>query len=495
MTDATRSKRATYLSVGILGAILVGACAPKTYQPPAATLVPAYKENAEWKQAAPQDQALHGDWWTLFGDQQLNSLETRLAVSNQVLRAAAAQFEQARALVRIAHAGQQPTVVFAPSIGGAQPSGTRATSSFHDSYADFLLPLGVSYEADVWARVRNVLNASERTAQATAADIESVSLTLHAELAGDYVALIGLDDTARLFDQTVQDFERAFELTRNRFQGGLASQADVALAETQLESTRAQRVDLEVARSALEHAIAVLIGQPAGSFALTRDTRELALPVVPVGLPSELLERRPDIAGAERRVAAANAQVGATESAWYPLLTLSGTTGFESASFGRWLAAASHFWTIVPTAAVTVFDAGRRHAVTDQATAIYDQTTAAYQQSVLNAFREVEDQLAALRVLEDEASVESRAVTAAAQSLTLATNRYRGGIANYLEVLTAQTNLLGAQRTALSIQTRRFLASVQLVKALGGGWSRQQLPTVIAVRSGSATDCQTPPCD
>ena len=291
----------------------------------------------------------------------------------------------------------------------AQPSATRATSSFHEVYRDLLLPLDVSYEADVWARVRNSVNASVAATQATAADVETVALSLHAELAIDYFTLRGLDRVRELLDTSVQAYERALELTRNRFEGGIASQADVAFAETQLESTRAQAIDMEASRATLEHAIAVLVGRPAGLFAIDRSPDDLNPPVVPVGVPSDLLERRPDIASVERRVAAANAQVGVATSALYPVLTLSGAAGFEASSFGQWLSTASHFWSITPAMVVNVFDAGRRRSGVDQATAAYDQTTAVYRASVLSAFREVEDQLAALRVLEDEEAVQARA--------------------------------------------------------------------------------------
>jgi NodT family efflux transporter outer membrane factor (OMF) lipoprotein len=460
----------------LLTATVGSACAPKTYERPQVVVVPGYKENAAWKQADPQDAVLRGNWWELFGDAELNDLEGRMAIENQTLKAADAQFAQARAALRGVRASGSPQVAALPSISGAQPSGNRAVSSFHESYADFLAPIDVSYEADVWGRIRNSVNAGIGTAQATAADVQTISLSLHAELAADYLTLRGLDRTRDLLDSTVRAYERALELTTNRFRGGLASQADVALAETLLEQTRAQAVDIEVFRAALEHAVAVLVGSPAGSFSVDRVPVDLVPPVVPVGVPSELLERRPDIAASERRVAAANAQVGAATSALYPVLTLTGAAGFESSSFGSWLAAASHFWSIVPVAAVNVFDAGRRRATVEQASAVYDQATALYRADVLSAFREVEDQLAALRVLEDEAAVQDRAVASSQRALDLATTRYRGGIASYLEVTSAQSALLTNQRVALSVQIRRMTATVLLMKALGGGWNASSLP-------------------
>jgi NodT family efflux transporter outer membrane factor (OMF) lipoprotein len=472
--------------VGLLAALGLAACAPKRYERPQVALEPAYKESAAWKRADPRDAVLREHWWELFDDPQLNTLQSQVDVSNQTLRAAAAQFAQARAAVRGVRSGQVPQVVAVPGVSAAQPSGTRATSSFHNVYGDVVLPLDVSYEADVWARLRNAVNASSASAQASAADVETASLSLHAELAVDYFTLRGLERSRQLLDSAVEAYERALELTRNRFAGGIASQADVALAETQLESTRAQAVDVDVSRAALEHAIAVLVGTPAGTFSLDRAAADLQPPVVPLGVPSDLLERRPDIAASERRVAAANAQVGVTTSALYPLITLSGAVGFESSSFGSWLTTASHFWSIAPAAAVNLFDGGRRQAAVAQATAAYDQATALYAASVLAAFREVEDQLAALRVLDEEAAVQARAVDAAGRALTLATNRYRGGVVTYLEVITAQTAALTNQRAAVGIEVRRMTATVQLMKALGGGWNATRLPQPADVtREGS----------
>ena len=336
----------------------------------------------------------------------------------------------------------------------------------------------MSYEADVWGRIRNAVNASRFDAQATAADLEAARLSVHAELAADYFSLRGLERDQELLDSAVVAFERALELTQNRFRGGIVSDADVALAETQLETTRAQAVDLGVERAALEHAIALLVGQPASTFGVAAGPLAGTPPAVPAGVPSALLERRPDIAAAERRVAAANAQVGVATAAFYPILTLSGSGGFESSSFGSWLASASNFWTIGPAALITVFDAGRRRAVADEARAAYAEAAAVYRESVLIAFREVEDQLAALRVLDEEAAVQKRAVDAAERSLTQATNRYRGGLASYLEVTSAQSVALANERVAAGVLTRQMTASVLLMKALGGGWQASTLPQI-----------------
>ncbi len=333
----------------------------------------------------------------------------------------------------------------------------------------------MSYEADVWGRIRYAVEASRTNAQASQADLETARLSLHAELAIDYFGLRGIDREKQLLDSAVESYERALDLTQNRFRGGIASQADVALAETQLETTRAQAVDVEVERAALEHAIAVLVGRPATDFLLAAAESATQPPAVPVTVPSALLERRPDIAAAERRVASASAQVGMTTAALYPIISLSGVIGFESSSFGSWLAAASNFWSIGPTALINVFDAGKRRSAVDQARANFDEASAVYRASVLEAFREVEDQLAALRVLDEEAAIQQRAVDAAERSLAQANLRYRGGLASYLEVTVAQAVALNNERTAVDILTRRLNASVLLLKGIGGGWQASTL--------------------
>jgi NodT family efflux transporter outer membrane factor (OMF) lipoprotein len=462
--------------IGLLS--LLSACATKTYVPPEVLTPPAFKENADWKPGAPADAALRGPWWEAFGDEHLNRLESQISVSNQTLRQAQARFEEARASVRGARSALYPQVTAAPTAAWVKPSGNRAISSFHDNYADLLLPASVTYEADVWGRIRNSVEASRTAAQATAADLELVNLSLHAELAVDYFLLRGFDRERELLDSAVTAYERALELTGNRFRGGLASQADVALAETQLETTRAQAVDIGVARSSVEHAISVLVGVPAASFTLPPATGTHTPPAVPVGLPSDLLERRPDIASAERRVASANAEVGVTSAAFYPIFALTGVGGFESSSLTNWISGLSSFWTIAPSLIVTVFDGGRRRAASAQAKAAYEEASGAYQQSVLVALREVEDQLSALRILSDEAAIQQRAVDAAQRSLQQATLRYRGGLVSYLEVAVAQSVALQNERVAVGLLTRRMAASVLLIKGLGGGWNVSTLPAV-----------------
>lgn len=456
-------------------------CAPKTtYERPPAPTPPAFKENANWKPAEPRDAEIRGTWWEMFGDPLLNDLESRIDVSNQTLRAAAAQFDQAVAIVRGARANLGPIVGFNPTLAGVQPSGERAISSFHNPYLDLVVPLNVSWEADVWGRLRGTLAANTALAQASAADLESVRLSIRGALAVDYFTLRGLDQEQVLLNNTVVAFQQALDLTENRFRGGLSSQADVAQAETQLETTRAQAIDVGVARQQFEHAIALLVGQPASTFSLPNSPLQSEPPGVPVGLPTTLLERRPDIAAAERRLAAANAQVGVANSAFYPILMLSASAGFESSAFGSLLSGPGAFWAIGPTLLYNVFDSGRRRAVKQEAIAFYNQTAANYQESVLAAFRDVEDQLAALRILDEEARVQANAVAASERSLTLANNRYRGGVASYLEVITAQGFALSNERTAVSILIRRMMATVQLLQALGGGWNVATLPVVVA---------------
>jgi NodT family efflux transporter outer membrane factor (OMF) lipoprotein len=457
--------------------VTLSACAPKVkYVQPTVEVAPAFRENADWKTAQPADDVLRGNWWELFGDPELNALEQQIDVSNQTLRAAAAQYAQARALVRGTRATLFPTVDFSPSAARAEASGNRPASNIHQAANDFVLPVDVSYEADVWGRIHSAVSASRAAAQASAADLETARLSLHAELAADYFALRGADRDRQLLDSAVESFEKALELTQNRFQGGIASQADVAQAETVLETTRAQAMDVAVGRASLEHAIAILIGKPASALTIAVAPMSEAPPAVPVGVPSALLERRPDIAAAERRVAAANAQLGVATAAFYPRLLLSGTAGFESSPLGSLLTGTSSFWSIGPALIVNVFDAGRRRAVSDQARAAQDEATAVYRQAVLVAFGEVEDQLAALRILDQEATIQRRAVEAAERSLMQATNRYRGGLASYLEVTSAQTAALVNQRTAVGILTRQMTASVLLMKGLGGGWQLAALP-------------------
>jgi NodT family efflux transporter outer membrane factor (OMF) lipoprotein len=467
----------TRAAVAGLVLALFSACAhPSPYTRPTAPSADAFKESLEWKAATPSDEAGRGDWWELFGDPELSRLERQIDVSNQNLKAAEARFAEARAAVRATRASLYPQVAAAPAATASRPSGNKATSSFHDVYGDILLPVDVSYEVDAWGRIHGAVNAIVAEAQASAADLETARLSLHAELAVDYFELQGIDRERQLLDEAVRNYEQTLQLTNNRFQGGIASLADVALAETQLETTRALAMDEGVERAALEHAIAVLVGEPASAFALQESPIRAASPTVPPQVPSVLLERRPDVAASERRVAAASAQAGVAHAALFPIVTLSGAAGFESSGFGRLLSATSTLWSLGPAALVTVFDGGRRHAVAAQAQAAYDEAVATYRQTVLSAFRDVEDQLAALTILKSEAEIQDRAVAAAQRSLEQATNRYRGGLASYLEVTAAQTAALTNQRAAVSIELRQVSASVLLLKSTGGGWTQPVSP-------------------
>jgi NodT family efflux transporter outer membrane factor (OMF) lipoprotein len=462
----------------IIAALALTACANKvSYTPPAPPQVPPnFKENADWKTAQPADHLSRGEWWDVFGDEQLNTLQATIDVSSATLKAQQARFAQARAAIGITRADKYPQVIASPSITATESSANRANAIARQRFSDFVLPVDVAYEADVWNRVGNSVAAARAAAQASAADLESVRLSLHAELALDYFELRGIEADRQILAAAVTAFQRALDLTRSRFQGGIASQADVAQAETQLETTRAEAKDLMVRRAALEHAIAALVGQPASSFALTVAPLSGLPPEIPAGLPGDLLERRPDIAGAERRVASANASLGVARAAFFPRLLLTASAGFESSSLANWLTGLSSFWSVGPAAVATIFDGGRRRATSAQAQASYEEMVADYQNAVLTAFQEVEDNLAALRVLREEAEIQQGAVAAADRSLTLANNRYRGGVASYLEVTTAQNAALSSQRIAADILSRRLSASVLLIKALGGGWNAALLP-------------------
>jgi len=463
---------------------LASACTvgPKYVRPTVETPPPAFKEavnpsGVAWAQAAPADAAVKGDWWTRFGDPALDALEARVNVSSQTIQQAAAQFQEARAVYAGDRAGRFPTVTADPSITRQRLSGTRSnqviTSQTGNAYA---LPFDASYEADVWGRVRQTVAAGRAGMQASAADLENVRLSVHAEVAADYLQIRALDAESVLLQDTIEAFQKALDLTTNRYNAGVASRADVAQAQAQLEGTRAQAIDLGVQRAQLEHAVAVLVGQLPSSFSIPATPLSGEPPAIPLALPSELLQRRPDVAGAERRVAAANAQVGVATAAFFPTLLLSASGGFQTSKIGEWLNWPSRFWSIGPSLAATIFDGGARRAVRDEARASYDQTVGEYRQSVLAAFQDVEDNLAAIRILADEGERQQAAIQAAQQSLEIALNQYRGGLVSYLNVTTAQSVALADERTGLDVLARRYAASVQLVKALGGGWEASQLP-------------------
>ena len=476
------------MTVPMIAFILFKGCdkAPKYKKPPVET-PPAYKELTPenfketdgWKFARPNDGAIRGKWWEMFNDAQLNALVERANSANQSVALADANFRAARAVIKESRSELYPRVTTNPSITNSRQSSSASQSAFTPKGAvtDYSLPFDASWEPDFWHRIRNTVQANTFEAQATAGDLENTRLSVQAELAADYFQLRATDAQKQLLDATVAAYEQALELTKVQFETGIASDEDVAQAQTQLETTRAQATDLGIQRAQFEHAVAVLTGQAASTFSIAFQPLTAEPPAIPFGVPSQLLERRPDIASAERRVAEANAQIGVAKAALYPSLTLGGSAGFESSSFASWLTWPARFWSVGPALALTLFDKGQRKAVTEQSRAIYDGNVASYRQTVLTAFQEVEDNLAALRILSVEAQQQDSAVKAAARSLELATERYKAGIDSYLNVITAQTTLLTNQRTALTLRTQQMTASVQLIKALGGGWNASELPS------------------
>ena len=456
-------------ALALLTACTVG---PK-YVRPAVDAPAAYKEAGNWKVAQPRDDVKRDKWWEVFNDTQLNSLVAQIDVSNQNVRVAEANFRQARALVQQARSSLFPSVTGSAAVTRSRASGTSTRAGTISN--NYNLALDANYEVDIWGRVRNTVSANVAGAQASAADLETVRLLAQAELAFDYFQLRVLDQQRQLLDDTVAAFQKSLELTRNRYAAGVAGKVDLVQAETLLKSTQAQALDTGVQRAQLEHAIAILVGKAPANFSIARETLNIAVPAVPLNLPSELLERRPDIAAAERRVAAANARVGVAKSAFFPALTLSGSAGYDGSRLADWLTWPSRFWAIGPAIAQSIFDAGLRRALTDQAIAVYDANVAAYRQTVLAGFQEVEDNLAALRILEGEEKVQEEATVAARQSVELTINQYKAGTVSYLNVVAVQSIWLNNERTLVGIRGRRLTAAVTLVKALGGGWNAAEL--------------------
>jgi NodT family efflux transporter outer membrane factor (OMF) lipoprotein len=491
----------------VVALALVTACAvgPNYARPPVVT-PPAFKETSGWAIAQPLDHLVRDKWWEIFGDPQLDALAAEVRVSNQNVVAAEAQFRQARALVREARAAYFPQVGVgagfawsrSPGSGGSLGTGVGSTGTSVTGLTtggstaggargtggtSFILRLDASWEPDLWGRIRRTVESSRASAQATAADLANVQLSLQAELTGNYFQLRSLDAQKRLLDDTVAGYQQSLQLTRNRYAAGVASRSDVAQAETQLASTQAQAIDVGVQRAQLEHAVATLMGRPASSFSLAFAPLEVTPPPVPIALPSELLQRRPDVAAAERRIAAANAQIGVAQAAYFPTVTLGASAGFASSDISTWLAWPSRFWSVGPSISQTIIDGGLRRARTDEVRAAYEASVAAYRQTVLGAFQEVEDNIAALRILEQEAATQAVAVRAAQEALAIITNQYRAGTVSYLEVVVAQATALANARTAVDILGRRMAATVVLVKALGGGWSAAELPSSREVTS------------
>lgn len=473
-----RYGRAARFILVLAGMLQVIGCAvgPK-YKTPAVATPPIYKETGNWKTAQPSDQNLGGNWWEIFHDPGLNALEQQIDVSNQNLKTAVAQYQEARAALRYNRADYYLTITTDPSATREKFSANRpATAARGITFNDFVLPVNLSYQVNSFGRVSKNVEAYRDQAQASAADLAVVNLTMHADLAVDYFAARTLDAEEKLLQDTVTQYEQALQLNQDRYQGGLASEVDVQQARTILETTRAQLVDVGVARAQFEHAVAVLVGKPPADFSLPPLPLTTPPPPIPVGVPSQLLERRPDVAGAERRVAAANAQVGLAKTAYYPLINLFGSGGFESGAITTLLQGPSALWSVGSAATFTLFDGGRRRAGNDQAKAAYDASVSSYRQTVLTGFQQVEDNLAALSILEHEAGVQATAVQAAQRSLELSKTRYEGGVANYLEVITAQNAALSDEVTAVNILGRRMASAVLLIEALGGGWDKSNLP-------------------
>lgn len=472
-------------------ALLLAACSvgpdyvrPDTAVPEAFKEPPpeAFKQAGVWRPATPADQARPAKWWEAFGDPTLDGLEEQLTAANQDLKVADANYRQARALVGFARSAEFPTLSVAPQADSIRDSAFTPYLGHTKTLGEFVLPIDATYEIDLWGRIHRSVTAAGEQAQASAADLATVALSLHAELAIDYFDLRSADAQQQLLDDTVKAYADALQLTRDRAEGGAAPDSDVAQAQTQLDSTRVQETDIAVQRAQFEHAIAVLIGKPPAQFGLPHKPLDLRPPAIPVGVPSELLQRRPDIAAAERRLAAANEQIGIAKAAYYPSLILGGTAGFEGTNISNWFNWPSQFWAIGATAGEILFDGGRRDATTRAALAGYDANVASYRQTTLSAFQQVEDNLAALRILEQESEQQSAAVASAKNALDIFTNRYLGGRDPYLQVITAQTVTLSNQRNEVDILRRREVASVLLVKALGGGWNAAELPRLAELR-------------
>lgn len=465
----------------IAAACLLASCTMgPDYVRPATTSAPAYKEleGTGWKPAQPADLGSRGAWWEVYGDSELNALEARVASENQNVQAAQARFRAARATVAQFRSSFFPVVSANAAYSRSRSStNVRFKSTAGFTLNDYLVQADASWEPDLWGRVSRSVEGAKASAQASAADAQAALLSMQAELATDYFELRGIDEEHQLLDNTIKAYRDALDLTQHRRAGGIATDADVAQAQTQLRTTEAQAIDLGVQRAQLEHAIAILTGQSPSTFSLPVAPL-VAVPVVaPVGVPSALLERRPDIASAERTMVETNAQIGVATAAFFPNLILSVTGGLEATNYSQWLVAPARFWSLGPSIAGTLLDFGGRAAVKEEAKAHYDESVANYRQTVLNAFGDVEDNLAALRVLEQEALAQDEAVSAAERALAVISNRYKNGAITYLDVVVAQTTALSNERQAVALARRRIAASVALIKALGGGWDATSLPT------------------
>jgi NodT family efflux transporter outer membrane factor (OMF) lipoprotein len=499
------------LSASAAAAIFLGGCSvgPK-YHTPSVQTPAAYKEVTpenekdidNWKVAQPSDDVIRGKWWELFNDPELNALEEKVDVSNQSIASAEASFMAARATVKEARAqlfptlGTDPSITFerqssntrglvAPSTGSGTGGSTGATSTASKNFTEFSFPFDATWVPDLWGKIHNTVKASANGAQASAADLANTRLSMHAEVAVDYFELRSQDSLKQLLDSTVQAYQESLRLTKVLYDTGINNDETVAQAEVQLETTQAQDTNLGILRAQYEHAIAMLTGQPASTFSIPVEPLKAAPPAIPFGVPSQLLERRPDIADNERLVAQANAEIGVARAAYFPTLTLSATGGVQSSSVSNWFSWPSVFWSVGPTVAETIFDAGLRRATVQQYRAMYDETVANYRQTVLTAFQQVEDNLAALRVLSKEIEEQDVAIKSAQRFLDIANNRFKLGLDPYLNVIVAQTALLGNEQTMTNLRMQQITASVQLIEALGGGWDRTQLPSTGALATNA----------
>lgn len=474
--------------------VLLSACAVgPDYVRPEVAQPAVFKEAAGWKTAEPRDQEIRGKWWEIYNDPLLNALQEQVTTSNLSLAQAEAAYRQAQALVQASRSEFFPVI-------GAEFDTTRSSSatvrnnqltssgnSTSGARTNYSLSANASWEPDLWGRIRRSVEASSNSAQASAADLENVRLSMHAQLAQNYFQLRALDSQKELLDRTLADYERSLQLTQNQYAAGIVARADVIRAQTQLKTTQTQALDVGIQRAQLEHAIALLVGKAPAEFDIAVAPLTAVVPSIPLDVPSALLERRPDIAGAERRLAAANAEIGVAKAAWFPSLGLAANVGYQSNSMSHLLSLPNRFWSIGPSLAQTLFDGGARRAQSDQAIAAYDENVAIYRQTVLTGFQEVEDNLAALRILEQEAQTQEEAVQLARRSVELATNQYKAGIVSYLDVITAQATALSSETTMVNIQNRRLAASVLLIKALGGGW---HAPSSAAAASQAPTTDQ-----
>jgi NodT family efflux transporter outer membrane factor (OMF) lipoprotein len=461
--------------------LFTGCAVSPKYNRPAVPVPTAYKEmpagaSRDWKAAQPSDLASRGPWWAWFGDSELNSLENRLNASNYGIAAAAANVRAAQAIVRAARAQYYPTITAAPGISSSRLA-TAFGQTLGRTFASYSFPLDISWEPDLWNRIRQTVSANAAAAQASVADLENVRLSAQAELAEDYFQLREQDSLKELWDSVVIAYQQYVALVHDQSVSGLASDEVVAQAEANLHSALAQDANLAVARAQYEHAIAVLVGEPASTFKVLEAEWEADPPSMPVGVPSELLERRPDIASAERAVAQANAQIGIARSAFFPTILLSGSAGFESLSISSWLQWPARVWSLGPSLAETLFDAGQRRATVQQFQATYDLTVANYRQTVLTAFQEVEDYLAGLRTLAGVIEDQDSSIQASRRAMEVAEVRYNAGLDPYLNVISARISLLAAQQAGVTFRMQQMVASVQLIKALGGGWDFSEIPS------------------